>query len=160
MLFLIIITLFIILNLYFIFNLYLTDKNSSLKLAKNRNELKIYLYKSNPILISLPNKNIDLDIFNNLETCYKNNIHFNNLKLINKINFDYILLNSDILCNFKYSLSYYDKKQVVSFKECKNNYHIISCIDGEEFYIYLLNPKYKELRSEEALKHTEKILHN
>ena len=61
MLFLIIITLFIILNLYFIFNLYLTDKNTSLKLVKDRNNLKIYLYKSNPVLISLPNKNIDLD---------------------------------------------------------------------------------------------------
>ena len=156
MLFQIIITLFIILNLYFIFNLYLTDKNASLKLAKNINELKIHLYNKNPVLISLP-KEIDLDNLD-LDHCYKNNDNFNNLKLINKINFDLKLLNSNILCNLQYSLSYFLKKQIISLKECKNNYHIISCINGEEFYIYLLHPKYKDLKHDEALKYTEKIL--
>jgi len=154
----IIITLFIILNLYFIFNLYLTDKDSSLKLAKDRNELKIHLFKKNPVLISLPKNKIDIEIFNNLKPTYKNNINFNSLKLSSLINFDKILLNSDILCNFQYSLSYYDEKQLISFKECNNNYHIISCIDGEEYYIYLLHPKYKDLKYGEATKYTEKVL--
>ena len=158
MLFQIIITLFIILNLYFIFNLYLTDKNTTLKLVKDRTELKIHLYNINPVLISLPNKKSPLDIFNNLEPCYKNKINFKSLKLINIINFDPILLNSNLLCNLQYSLSYFVDKQIISFKECKNNYHIISCLDGLEFYIYLLHPKYKDLKQGDALKHSEKIL--
>lgn len=158
MLFQLIITLFIILNIYFIFNLYLTDTNSSIKLAKDINELKLYLYKTNPVLISLPNKNITEETFENIDICYKNETNFNKLNLINKINFDLKLLNSHILCNLQYSLSYYDKKQIISLKECKNNYHIISCLEGDEFYIYLLHPKYKHLNNEDSLKYCEKIL--
>ena len=158
MLFQLIITLFIILNIYFIFNLYLTDTNSSIKLAKDINELKLYLYKTNPVLISLPNKNITEETFENIDNCYKNETNFNKLNLINKINFDLKLLNSHILCNLQYSLSYYDKKQIISLKECKNNYHIISCLEGDEFYIYLLHPKYKHLNNEDSLKYCEKIL--
>jgi len=157
MLFLIVITLLIIFNLYFIFNLYLIDDKCSLKLSKNMNELKLYLHQSNPSLISLP-KNIDIEIFNNLEPCYKNIELFNNLNLKSKINFNETLLNSNILCNFKHSLSYFDNKQILNFKECKNNHHIISCISGDEFYIYLLHPKYKNLNKEDKLKNSEKVL--
>ena len=151
MLFLIIITSFIILNLYFIFNLYLTNYNSSLQLTKNMLELKINLSKYNPVLINIPTNPIDLDIFNNLDPFYKNNIQFDNLLLLNRINFNNNLLNSNLLCNFKYSLSYYKDKNVTEFKECNNNYHIISCITGSDFYIYLLQPKYKNIKDKEIL---------
>uniref|UniRef100_A0A6C0C5I2 Cupin-like domain-containing protein n=1 Tax=viral metagenome TaxID=1070528 RepID=A0A6C0C5I2_9ZZZZ len=156
MLFQLIITLFIILNIYFIFNLYLIDINSSLKLAKNINELKLQLYNKHPVLISLP-KEINLDNLN-LDHCYKNIDKFNNLEINNKINFDPILLNSNLLCNFKYSLSNFLKKDIISFKKCLNNYHIISCLNGDDFYIYLLHPKYKDLKHDEALKYSEKVL--
>ena len=151
MLFLIIITSFIILNLYFIFNLYLTNDNSSLILIKNQLELKINLSKCNPVLINIPTNPIDLDIFNNLDPFYKNNNQFDNLLLLNRINFNNNLLNSNLLCNFKYSLSYYKDKNVIEFKECENNYHIISCITGKDFYIYLLHPKYKNIKDKEIL---------
>ena len=54
MLLFIIIILFIILNIYFIFNLYLIDENCSLKLVSNKFNLKMNLFKSNPILINIP----------------------------------------------------------------------------------------------------------
>jgi hypothetical protein len=158
MLFLIIVTLFIIFNLYFIFNLYLINDNCALKLAKNMNELKLYLYQFNPSLISLPKNNIDLELFNNIKICYKNKEIFNNLNLKSKINFSEILLNSNILCNFEYSLSYFDNKEIIDFKKCTNNYHIISNIDGKDFYIYLLHPKYKNINKEDKLKYSEKVL--
>ena len=105
MLFFLIITLFIILNIYFIFNLYLINNESKLTLCKNMNELKKSLYLSNPSLINIPKNNIDIETFNNLNTCYKNIELFNNLNIKSKINFSEILLNSNLCCNFKYSIS-------------------------------------------------------
>ena len=70
-----------------------------------------------------------------------------------------MLLNSKILCNHQYSLSYYDDKQIISLKECNNNYHILSSIDGEEYYIYLFHPKYKNIKdNKELLEYAEKVL--
>ena len=158
MLFFIIITLFIILNIYFILNLYLINNDSKLTLCKNMNELKLSLYKKNPSLINIPKNNIDLNIFDDLNPCYKNIELFNNLNLKSKINFSEILLNSNLCCNLKYSLSYFNKKQLLDLKECKNNYHIISNIDSKEFYIYLLHPKNKHLNNEEILTNSEKVL--
>ena len=160
MLFLIVITTFIILNLYFIFNLYLTNDDSSLQLTKNMLELKINLSKFNPVLINIPTHPVDLEIFNNLDSFYKNNNQFDNL-LLNRINFNNNLLNSNLLCNFKYSLSNYKDKNIIQFKECKNNYHIISCITGKDFYIYLLHPKYKNINindKETLLTKSERVL--
>ena len=158
MLLFIIITLFIILNIYFIFNLYLINEDSKLTLCKNMNELKLSLYKKNPSLINIPKNNIDSEIFDDLNPCYKNTDLFNNLNIKSKINFSEILLNSNLSCNLKYSLSYFNKKQILDFKQCKNNYHIISNIDSKEFYIYLLHPKYKDLNDEDLLKNSEKVL--
>ena len=157
MLLFIIITLIIILNIYFILNLYLVSEDSKLTLCKNMNELKLSLYKKNPSLINIPKNNIDPEIFEDLNPCYKNIDLFNNLDIKSKINFSEILLNSNLCCNLKYSLSYFNKKQLLDFKECKNNYHIISNLYGNEFYIYLLNPKYKSL-DEDLLKKSEKVL--
>jgi hypothetical protein len=160
MLFFIIITLIIILNIYFILNLYLIVEDSKLTLCKNMNELKLSLYKKNPSLINIPKNNIDSEIFNNLNPCYKNTDLFNNLNIKSKINFSEILLNTSLCCNLKYSLSYFNKKQLLDFERCKNNYHIISNIYGKDFYIYLLHPKYKDLtdNKEELLKNSEKVL--
>lgn len=158
MLFFIIITLFIILNIYFIFNLYLINDDSKLILCKNMDELKLSLYKSNPSLINIPKNNIDLNIFEDLNHCYKNIELFNNLNLKSKINFSEILLNSNLCCNFKYSISYFDKKDIKDFEQCKNNYHIISNILGEELYIYLLHPKYNNLNKNETFTKAEKVL--
>lgn len=145
-------------NLYFIFNLYLNDDNSKLQLVKNKNELKLYLFQKYPILINISKKNIDINLFNNIKSSYKNHEYFTNLNLNQLINFDSTLLNTNLLCNLKYSLSYFDSKKIISFKECKNNYHIISNILGEDFYIYLLHPKYKSLNDEDSLKFSEKVL--
>lgn len=158
MLLFVIITLIIILNIYFIINLYLVNEDSKLTLCKNMNELKLYLYKKNPSLINIPKNNIDSEIFEDLNPCYKNTDLFNNLNIKSKINFSEILLNSNLSCNLKYSLSYFNKKQLLDFKECKNNYHIISNLYGKEFYIYLLHPKYKHLNNEDSLKNSEKVL--
>ena len=158
MLLFIIITLIIILNIYFVINLYLINEDSKLTLCKNMNELKLSLYKKNPSLINIPKNNIDLEIFEDLNSCYKNTDLFNNLDIKSKINFSEILLNSNLCCNLKYSLSYFNKKQLLDFKECKNNYHIISNLYGNEFYIYLLHPKYKDLNDEDLLKNSEKVL--
>tara|TARA_B100000900_G_C20601898_1_gene726028 strand:+ start:7478 stop:8089 length:612 start_codon:yes stop_codon:yes gene_type:complete len=158
MLFFIIITLIIILNIYFILNLYLVSEDSKLTLCKNMNELKLSLYKKNPSLINIPKNNIDLEIFEDLNPCYKNIDLFNNLNIKSKINFSEILLNSNLCCNLKYSLSYFNKKQLLDFKECNNNYHIISNLYGNEFYIYLLHPKYKHLNNEDLLIQSEKVL--
>ena len=158
MLLFVIITLIIILNIYFIFNLYLVNENSILTLCKNMNELKLSLYKKNPSLINIPKNNIDPEIFEDLNPCYKNTDLFDNLNIKSKINFSEILLNSNLCCNLKYSLSYFNKKQLLDFKECKNNYHIISNLYGNEFYIYLLHPKYKNLNDEDSLKNSEKVL--
>ena len=158
MLLFIIITLIIILNIYFVINLYLINEDSKLTLCKNMNELKLSLYKKNPSLINIPKNNIDLEIFEDLNSCYKNTDLFNNLNIKSKINFSEILLNSNLSCNLKYSLSYYNKKQLLDFKECKNNNHIISNIDSKDFYIYLLHPKYKHLNDEDSLIQSEKIL--
>jgi len=119
-------------------------------------ELKLSLFKSNPSLINIPKNNIDLDIFKDLNPSYKNLELFNNLNLKSKINFSELLLNSNLCCNFKYSLSYFNNKKVIHFKECKNNYHIISNIDSKEFYIYLLHPKHKN--SKEKLNLSKKVL--
>lgn len=158
MLLFVIITLIIILNLYFIFNLYLISEDSKLTLCKNMNELKLSLYKKNPSLINIPKNNIDLKIFEDLNPCYKNIDLFDNLDIKSKINFSEILLNSNLCCNLKYSLSYFNKKQLLDIKSCNNNYHIISNIDSKEFYIYLLHPKYKDLNDEDILKSSEKVL--
>ena len=158
MLFFIIITLFIILNIYFILNLYIINDDSKLTLCKNMNELKLSLYKKNPSLINIPKNNINLETFKELNPCYKNIEEFNNLNIKSKINFSEILLNSNLCCNLKYSLSYFNKKQLLDLKECKNNYHIISNIDSKEFYVYLLHPKYKHLNDEDSLKNSEKVL--
>jgi hypothetical protein len=119
-------------------------------------ELKLSLFKSNPSLINIPKHNIDLDIFKNLNPTYKNIELFNTSNLKSKINFSELLLNSNLYCNFKYSLSYFNDKKVIDFKECKNNYHIISNIDSKQFYIYLLHPKYKN--SSEKLDLSNKVL--
>ena len=145
MLFFLIITLFIILNIYFIFNLYLINNESKLTLCKNMNELKKSLYLLNPSLINIPKNNIDIELFNNLN-------------IRSKINFSEILLNSNLCCNFKYSLSYFDKKGIKNFEQCKNNYHVISNILGEELYIYLLHPKYNNLNKDDSLNKSEKVL--
>jgi len=159
MLLFITIIILIILNIYFIFKLYLHDTKSSLQLVSNREQLKLNLYKSNPVLINIPKNNIDIEIFKDIQTSYKNKIYFNNYNLHNYINFDEILLNSKILCNHQYSLSYYDDKQIISLKECNNNYHIISSIAGEEYYIYLFHPKYKNIKdNKELLEYADKIL--
>jgi hypothetical protein len=158
MLFFLIITLFIILNIYFIFNLYLINNESKLTLCKNMNELKKSLYLFNPSLINIPKNNIDIKTFNNLNPCYKNIELFNNLNIKSKINFSEILLNSNLCCNFKYSISYFDKKDIKDFEQCKNNYHIISNILGEELYIYLLHPKYNNLNKNETFTKAEKVL--
>jgi len=157
MLLFVIITLIIILNIYFIFNLYLVNEDSKLTLCKNMNELKLSLYKKNPSLINIPKNNIDPEIFEDLNPCYKNIDLFDNLEIKSKINFSEILLNSNLCCNLKYSLSYFNKKQLLDFKKCNNNYHIISNLYGNEFYIYLLHPKYKSL-DEDLLKNSEKVL--
>ena len=150
------ITLLIILNIYYIFKLYLINDDSELILCKNMDELKLSLFKSNPSLINIPKHNIDLDIFKNLNPTYKNIELFNTANLKSKINFSELLLNSNLYCNFKYSLSYFNDKKVIDFKECKNNYHIISNIDSKEFYIYLLHPKHKN--SSEKLDLSNKVL--
>ena len=150
------ITLLIILNIYYIFKLYLINDDSELILCKNMDELKLSLFKSNPSLINIPKHNIDLDIFKNLNPTYKNIELFNTSHLKSKINFSELLLNSNLYCNFKYSLSYFNDKKVIDFKECKNNYHIISNIDSKEFYIYLLHPKHKN--SSEKLNLSNKVL--
>ena len=150
------ITLLIILNIYYIFKLYLINDDSELILCKNMDELKLSLFKSNPSLINIPKHNIDLDIFKNLNPTYKNIELFNTANLKSKINFSELLLNSNLYCNFKYSLSYFNDKKVIDFKECKNNYHIISNIDSKEFYIYLLHPKHKN--SSEKLNLSNKVL--
>lgn len=157
MLLLLIVTLFIILNLYFIFNLYLCDNSLKLQLAKNKDELKSCLFNKSPVLINIP-KNIDKNIFNGLDDTYKNENHFKNLNLNKLINFDISLLNSNLLCNIKYSLTYFKEKQIISFNKCKNNYHIISNIIGDEYYIYLLHPKYKNYNDTDKLKYSDKIL--
>ena len=158
MLLFVIITLIIILNIYFVINLYLINEDSKLTLCKNMNELKLSLYKKNPSLINIPKTNIDLETFEELNPSYKNIELFDNLNLKSKINFSEILLNSNLSCNLKYSLSYFNKKQLLDFKECKNNNHIISNIDSKEFYVYLLHPKYKHLNDEDSLKNSEKVL--
>ena len=150
------ITLLIILNIYYIFKLYLINDDSELILCNNMDELKLSLFKSNPSLINIPKHNIDLDIFKNLNPTYKNIELFNTANLKSKINFSELLLNSNLYCNFKYSLSYFNDKKVIDFKECKNNYHIISNIDSKEFYIYLLHPKHKN--SSEKLNLSNKVL--
>ena len=127
--------LFIIFNLYFIFNLYLIDENCSLKPVTNKLNLKISLYKKNPILINLP-KDIDYDnLLTDLKPCYKNQSVFKEQNLT--INYDHDLLNSNITCNIVKSLSYYDKKDSVSLLRCKNNFHVISNLIGDEYFIYL-----------------------
>jgi len=158
MLLFIIITLIIILNIYFIFNLYLVNENSKLTLCKNMNELKLSLYKKNPSLINIPKDNIDLNMFKNLNNSYKNIEEFNNLNIKSKINFSEILLNTNLCCNLKYSLSVFNDKKILDFNECKNDYHIISNILGQDYYIYLLHPKYKNLKNDELLKNSEKVL--
>ena len=158
MLLFIIITLIIILNIYFIFNLYLVNENSKLTLCKNMNELKLSLYKKNPSLINIPKNNIDSEIFADLNPCYKNTDLFNNLNIKSKINFSEILLNTNLCCNLKYSLSVFNDKKILDFNECKNDYHIISNILGQDYYIYLLHPKYKNLKNDELLKNSEKVL--
>ena len=115
-------------------------------------------HKKNPSLINIPKNNIDSEIFEDLNPCYKNSDLFDNLNIKSKINFSEILLNSNLCCNLKYSLSYFNKKQILDFKECKNNYHIISNIISKELYIYLLHPKYKDLTNEDLLKSSEKVL--
>jgi len=129
----------------------LTNENTSLQLTKNMFGLKINLSKYNPVLINIPTNIIDFDILNGSDSFYKNNIQFDNLLLLNRINFNNNLLNSNLLCNFKYSLSYYKETSITEFKECKNNYHIISCIAGKDFYIYLVHPKYKNIKDKEIL---------
>ena len=158
MLLFVIITLIIILNIYFFINLYLINEDSKLTLCKNMNELKLSLYKKNPSLINIPKTNIDLETFEELNPSYKNIELFDNLNIKSKINFSEILLNSNLCYNFKYSLSYFDKKDIKDFEQCKNNYHIISNILGEELYIYLLHPKYNNLNKDELLNKSEKVL--
>ena len=78
------IILFIILNLYFIFNLYLIDENCSLKLVTNKNELKLNLFKSNPILINIPKESNYDNLLSVLNPCYKNQSTFNKKSAQNK----------------------------------------------------------------------------
>jgi len=116
------------------------------------NELKLSLYKKNPSLINISINNIDSDIFEDLNSCYKNEEEFNNLNIKSKINFSEILLNSNLCYNIKYSLSVFNEKTNIDLNECKNNYHIICNILGDDFYIYLLHPKYKDLNDKDSLK--------
>ena len=160
MLLFIIIILFIIFNIYFIFNLYLIDENCSLKLVNNKNDLKLNLFKSNPILINIPKENNYDNLLSVLNPCYKNQSTFNEHKL--DINYDQQLLNSNILYNVIKSLSYFDNKDNVSLLRCKNNFHIISNLLGQEYFVYLFHPKHKELimnkNIEDISKYGEKIL--
>ena len=162
MLLFIFITLFIILNLYFIFNLYLIDENCSLKLVSNKLNLKMNLFKSNPILINIPKDHNYDNLLINLKPCYKNQSYFNEFNINNIINYDNKLLDSNILCNINKSLSYFDKEDTISLLKCRNNFHIISNLLGDEYFIYLFHPKHKELilnkNIEDISKYGEKIL--
>ena len=156
----IIIILFIILNLYFIFNLYLIDENCTIKPVTNKLNLKINLYNKNPILINLPKEYEYNNLLNELKPCYKSQSDF--LKHNPEINYDHTLLNSKITCNINKSLSYYDKKDEVSLLKCKNNFHIISNLIGDEYFVYLFHPKHRELilnkEIKEISKYGEKVL--
>jgi hypothetical protein len=122
------------------------------------NELKLSLYKKNPSLINIPNNNINPEILKDISSCYKNEEEFNKLNIKSKVNFSEILLNSNLCCNLKYSLSVFNDKTVKDLTECKNNYHIISNILGDEYYIYLLHSKYKNYNKDELLNYSEKVL--
>ena len=152
--------LFIILNIYFIFNLYLIDENCSLKLVSNKNDLKISIYKSNPIMIHIPKDTNYDNLLTTLNPCYKNRSYFKEHKPI--INYDPQLLNSNILCNINKTISYFDKKDNVSLLKCHNNFHIISNLLGDEYFVHLFHPKHKELitnkKIEDITKYSEKIL--
>lgn len=160
MLLFVIIILFIILNLYFVFNLYLIDESCSLKPVTNKHNLKISLYNKNPILINLPKDYKYDDLLNNLTPCYKNQTEF--LKQNLQINYDENLLNSKLICNSIKSLSYYEKEDSVSLLRCKNNFHIISNLIGDEYFIYLFHPKHREIISNKDIndisKYGEKVL--
>ena len=152
--------LFIIFNLYFIFNLYLIDENCRLKPVTNKLNLKISLYKKNPILINLP-KDINYDnLLTDLKPCYKNQSIFNEKNLT--INYDHNLLNSNITCNIVKSLSYYDKKDSVLLLRCKNNFNVIGNLIGDEYFVYLFHPKHRQLiqnkNIEDISKYGEKVL--
>ena len=162
MLLFIFITLFIILNVYFIFNLYLIDENCSLKLVSNKLNLKTNLFKSNPILINIPKDHNYDNLLVDLKPCYKNLSYFNEFNINNIINYDNKLLDSNILCNINKSLSYFNEEDTISLLKCKNNFHIISNLLGDEYFIYLFHPKHKELilnkNIEDISKYGEKIL--
>jgi len=160
MLLFILIMLFIIFNLYFIFNLYLIDENCRLKPVTNKLNLKISLYKKNPILINLP-KDINYEnLLTDLKPCYKNQSIFNEKNLT--INYDHNLLNSNITCNIVKSLSYYDKKDSVLLLRCKNNFNVIGNLIGDEYFVYLFHPKHRQLiqnkNIEDISKYGEKVL--
>ena len=160
MLLFILITLFIILNIYFIFNLYLIDDNCSLKSVVNKLNMKISLYNKNPILINLP-KDINYDnLILNLEPCNKDRYKFDELNI--NINYDHSLLNSKITCNIVKSLSYYNKPESISLLRSTHNFHIISNLIGEDYFIYLFHPKHKMLikdkKIDDITKYGEKIL--
>jgi len=160
MLLFILIILFIILNLYFVFNLYLIDNNCSLKPVANKTNLKISLYNKNPILINIPKDTNYDNLLTDIKPCYKNQIEFNKQNL--NINYDHSLLNSNITCNMIKSLSYYDKKESIDLLQSKNNFHIISNLIGDDYFIYLFHPKHKNTiknkNIDEISKYGEKIL--
>ncbi len=152
--------MFLIFNLYFIFNLYLIDENCALKPVTNKLNLKISLFKKNPILINLP-KDINYDnLLTDLNPCYKNQSVFNEQNLT--INYDHDLLNTNLTCNIIKSISYYDKKDTVSLLRCKNNFNIISNLVGDEYFVYLFHPKHRDLiqnkNIEDIRKYGEKVL--
>ena len=83
--------------------------------------LNYALYKRIKNFNKRTKNNIDSEIFDDLNPCYKNTDLFNNLNIKSKINFSEILLNSNLCCNLKCCM-YFNKKQLLDLKECKNNY--------------------------------------
>jgi len=111
-------------------------------------------------MIHIP-KNTNYDnLLTTLNPCYKNRSYFQEHKPI--INYDPQLLNSNILFNINKTISYFNKKDYVSLLRCKNNFHIISNLLGDEYFVHLFHPKHKELiinkKIEDIIKYSEKIL--
>ena len=160
MLLFIIIILFIILNLYFIFNLYLIDETCSLKPISNKLNLKINLYKKNPLLINIPIDEKYDNIIKDIKPCFKDKSLYDSLSI--KTNYDHNLLNSNISCNVIKSISYYDKKEDIDLIRCKNNFNIISNLIGDDYFVYLFHPKHKNIilnkNIVEISKYGEKVL--
>ena len=62
-------------------------------------------------------------------------INHKKFTLISIFLFLYVILN--LLDGKRGLISYYDKKESVLLLRCKNNFHVISNLIGDEYFIYL-----------------------